>query len=65
MCREAKLVVLDWDPDRHSVRPTSLHYFEQSVPTRGRTAFATGPRAVADPQVCIGHACWPEQEQSA
>ena len=60
-------MVLDWDPDRHSVRPTSLHYFEKSVPTRGRTAFATGPRAVTDPQVssssvwvyvyCLG-LCW-------
>ena len=45
-------MVLDWDPDAHSVRPTSLHYFEKAVPTRGRTAFATGPRAVTDPQVC-------------
>ena len=44
-------MVLDWDPDRHSVRPTSLHFFERSVPTRGRIAFATGPRAVTDPQV--------------
>jgi hypothetical protein len=58
-CREAKLVVLDWDVKADSIVVSSLHYFEGDAGLRaGRTVFPLPPRVVADPQVpthCRAH----------
>lgn len=50
--RDAKLSVLDWDDNAHTVHTSSLHYFEGDPSLRmGRTVFPMGPRVVTDPQV--------------
>lgn len=50
--RDAKLVVLAWDEDTQSIKPSSLHYFEDDLQlSGGHCAFPHGPRAIADPQV--------------
>lgn len=46
------MVVLAWDEDTQSVKPSSLHYFEDDLDlSGGQRAFPHGPRAIADPQV--------------
>ncbi|KAK9800221.1 hypothetical protein WJX73_000021 [Symbiochloris irregularis] len=49
--REAKMVVLAWDDDTQSIKPSSLHYFEDDLElSGGHCAFSHGPRAISDPQ---------------
>lgn len=51
-CRDAKLSVLDWDDNAHTIHTSSLHYFDGDPSLRmGRTVFPLGPKAVTDPQV--------------
>ena len=54
-CRDAKLVVLDWDELSGGIRTSSLHSWESSIPTLklGQHAFPRAPKAYADPQVFI------------
>ena len=48
--RDAKLSVLQWDKTRHSLTPSSLHYFEGDESLKaGRESFPRPPRAIADP----------------
>jgi hypothetical protein len=55
--RDAKLAVLEWDPEHSTLRPSSLHYFESDPALRGRcTVFARPPLARSDPQVHLGRA---------
>lgn len=45
-CRDAKLSVLAWDPARHELAPSSLHYFEGDASLKaGRTLFPYPPLA--------------------
>ncbi|KAA6424198.1 MAG: cleavage and polyadenylation specificity factor subunit 1-like [Trebouxia sp. A1-2] len=49
--RDAKLSVLDWDDNAHTIHTSSLHYFEGDPSLRmGRTVFPMGPKVVTDPQ---------------
>ncbi|KAL3135407.1 hypothetical protein ABBQ32_007589 [Trebouxia sp. C0010 RCD-2024] len=49
--RDAKLSVLDWDDNAHTIHTSSLHYFEGDPTLKmGRTVFPLGPKAVTDPQ---------------
>ena len=66
-CRDAKLSVLDWHDNVHTIHTSSLHYFEGDPSLRmGRTVFPLGPKAVTDPQVLCpsssnstsGHVCF-------
>ena len=34
--RDAKLAVLEWDPEHGALRPSSLHYFESDPALRSR-----------------------------
>eukprot|EP00887_Chlorella_sp_A99_P001781 scaffold19.g1781.t1 len=48
--RDAKLVVLQWDPQRWGLVASGLHYFEGDASLKaGRTVFPNPPLAVADP----------------
>ena len=52
--RDAKLSVLDWDDNAHTIHTSSLHYFEGDPSLRmGRTVFPMGPKVVTDPQVSV------------
>ncbi len=52
--RDAKLSVLDWDDNAHTIHTSSLHYFEGDPSLRmGRTVFPMGPKVVTDPQVGV------------
>lgn len=52
--RDAKLSVLDWDDNSHTIHTSSLHYFEGDPSLRmGRTVFPMGPKVVTDPQVGV------------
>ncbi|EFJ51734.1 hypothetical protein VOLCADRAFT_87503 [Volvox carteri f. nagariensis] len=49
--REGKLSVVEWNPRTHSLRTSSLHYFEgdPGVQREGRIAVPLPPRVVTDP----------------
>ena len=54
LTRDAKLAVLEWDQEAHTLRTRSLHYWEgdggyAGVFREGRKTFALGPRVVTDP----------------
>ena len=53
-CRDAKLVVLDWDELQGSLHTSSLHFWEHnSGVNRGRPlAPPLGPQVATDPQAC-------------
>ena len=52
--RDAKLSVVDWDDNAHTIHTSSLHYFEGDPSLRmGRTVFPMGPKVVTDPQVGV------------
>ena len=52
ICRDAKLVVLDWDELAGSITTSSLHSFDKDAQLRnGRSVFPQGPRVLTDPQV--------------
>ncbi|CAD7702900.1 unnamed protein product [Ostreobium quekettii] len=49
--REAKVSVVIWDDVNHTLKTTSLHFFEGDHSlTVGRSVFPYGPRVAADPQ---------------
>ncbi|GLI63467.1 hypothetical protein VaNZ11_006441, partial [Volvox africanus] len=49
--REGKLSVIEWDPRVHTLRTSSMHYFEAdpAAQREGRAAVPLGPRVVTDP----------------
>lgn len=52
LCRDAKLVVLDWDELSGGLITGSLHSWEGDPALQGgRSVFPRGPRALTDPQV--------------
>ena len=51
-CRDAKVSVLDWDANNHTLRTTSLHSFEgDALVSTNLPASPYGPRLLSDPQV--------------
>lgn len=53
LCRCAKISVLDWDAETHSVTTTSLHSFESNrTKLGGQIVSSHALKIVTDPQVC-------------
>lgn len=61
--RWLQVSVLEWDLMLHTLRTSSLHYFENDAYLHeGRTLFVRPPRAVADPAGrCIATVCYDHQ----
>jgi hypothetical protein len=50
--RDAKASLIEFDEATNSIKTTSLHCWEDSALTWGRTSFPFPPIAATDPQVC-------------